>query len=74
MFRGRTGTDILKNQIAEAIRIARTSEKLVLKYNSSWIGANIKRFEPKAPNGSADYFDCLHCLAYDIEIPFTRES
>ena len=54
--------------------IARESEELVLKYNPSWTGASFKRFEPKVPNWSTAYFDCVNCLAYDIAIPFTRES
>lgn len=54
--------------------IARGSERLVLKYNPWWTGANFKRFEPKAPDWASAYFDCLSCLGYDLEIPFTRES
>lgn len=54
--------------------IARASEDLILKYNPSWTGANFKCFEPKAPDWASAYFDCVNCLAYNLEIPFTRDS
>lgn len=55
-------------------KIARGSEELVLKYNPSWTGANFKRVESEVPDSASGSFDCLRCLAFDLNIPFTRES
>lgn len=54
--------------------IARTSENLVLKYNPNWTGAHWKRYEIKAPEFSAGLFEVENTIAYDLNVPFTRES
>jgi SAM-dependent methyltransferase len=54
--------------------IAGTSEALVLKHNPSWTGCNFKRFEPDVPDWSKEYFDCVNCFGYDLDLSFTRES
>ncbi len=54
--------------------IAMNSENLVLKYNPSWTGCRYKRFEPEVPEWSKGKFECEKCVAYDVNLPFTRES
>ncbi|MCL1918851.1 MAG: class I SAM-dependent methyltransferase [Peptococcaceae bacterium] len=54
--------------------IARQSENLVLKYNPAWTGAGYMRCVPEIPEAAIPYFVQEHALAYDILIPFTRQS
>lgn len=54
--------------------IARKSETLVLKYNPLWTGCNFVWHKPDMPDWSNDYFNCVECLGYKLNIPFTRES
>lgn len=58
----------------DALGIAKKSEELVLKYNPQWTGAGMKRFPPDAPDWSKELFNVVSEIAYDIDIPFTRES
>lgn len=54
--------------------IAMDTEKLVLKYNPSWTGGGMTRYEPQPPKGSEALFQCNEALGYTINVPFTRES
>lgn len=58
----------------DANGITNKGEELVLKYNPQWTGAGMKRFSPDAPDWSRELFDMVSGVAYDIDIPFTRES
>ena len=57
-------------------KIARDSERLVLKYNPSWTGAHFRkqRFLPGRPKWAASLFRVQHRVLFDCEVPFTRES
>ena len=52
----------------------RASEKLVLKYNPDWSGADWDGFIPAQPRWSLEEFDLVGLFIYDEQIPFTRES
>lgn len=55
--------------------IAGKSEKLVLEYNPSWTGVGWKRQPVTEPAWASEYgFRAAHKLAFDVMIPFTRES
>jgi len=54
--------------------IAHASEQLVLKYNPAWTGARMQRIEPSPPEWAAPLFKPEHVFAYDMRVPFTRES
>lgn len=54
--------------------IALKSEELVLKYNPSWTGAGMKRHPLVTPDWADRWFTTAHAIAYDIDIPFTRET
>lgn len=54
--------------------VARKSEDLVLKYNPSWTGANMKRSIPSLPKEGRDLFTVENAIGFDIDIPFTRET
>ncbi len=54
--------------------IAMNSEKLVLKYNPEWSGKGLTRYEVATPEWSTNYFDTVHKISFDIDLPFTRES
>lgn len=58
----------------DAYGITNKSEELVLKYNPQWTGAGMNRFPPDTPDWSKGLFDMVSGIAYDIDIPFTRES
>lgn len=60
--------------VTEESKIARKSEKLVLKYNPFWTGGNSKRCHIKMPALTYDYFSVEHNIIFDVGIPFTRES
>lgn len=55
-------------------QIAKQSEALVLKYNPSWTGGNMKRYNLGAPEWSQDLFDVEHKITFDINVSFTRET
>lgn len=54
--------------------IAKTSEDMVVKYNPSWTGAGMKRHELETPSWIGDMFKIENAIAYDIKVPFTRET
>lgn len=54
--------------------IAKASEDLVLKYNPSWSGGRMTRYELKTPEWSKELFTVENAITYDIDVPFTRES
>lgn len=55
-------------------KIAKTSEELVLKYNPSWSGAGMKRYELSASDWSKRFFEISNAVAYEADLPFTRET
>ncbi|HYO87805.1 MAG TPA: class I SAM-dependent methyltransferase [Candidatus Limnocylindrales bacterium] len=55
-------------------QIAHASEQLVLKHNPAWTGASYQRGPVEMPEWSQPLFSTAHAIAYDIRIPFTRES
>lgn len=54
--------------------LAMESEKLVLKYNPSWSGRGMIRYEVTAPEMSKSLFDVANTVSFDIDLPFTRET
>ncbi len=54
--------------------IARKSEELVLKYNPSWSGGHMTRYQLAAPPWCGDLFEPANMLAYDLPVTFTRDS
>ena len=54
--------------------IAMRSEELIKKYNPDWSGAGMKRYAPKSPKGTDGLFETANLIAYDINVPFTREA
>lgn len=54
--------------------IAANSERLVLKYNPSWNGAGFRRSEPVMPDCLNGLFELENAEAFDLNVPFTRES
>lgn len=54
--------------------IAMNSENLVLKYNPQWSGGRLTRSKPVSPEYSEGLFTVDHSVAFDLDIPFTRES
>ena len=54
--------------------IAKASEDLVLKYNPAWTGGRMTRYTLKEPEWSSEYFTVSNAVAYDLDVPFTRES
>lgn len=55
-------------------KIASTSEKLVLKYNSVWSGCGETRHEIYIPKVYDKYFEVDNNIVFDLNVPFTRES
>ena len=62
------------NWASDTLGIAKKSEALVLKYNPLWTGHGMPRVPPDAPAWTKALFDVVSEIAYDIDIPFTRES
>jgi SAM-dependent methyltransferase len=54
--------------------IAKKSEDLILKYNPSWTGFGMRRHAVESPEWAKDLFITKHRIAFDISVPFTRES
>lgn len=54
--------------------IAKASEDLVLKYNPSWTGGRMKRYQLCTPPWIGDMFEVANAVTYDIKVPFTRET
>lgn len=55
-------------------KIAGESERLVLKYNPSWSGANFRRKQLPIPDAYMEYFDIAERREFDVSVLFTRES
>lgn len=55
-------------------KIAKTSEDMVLKYNPAWSGGRMERYELETPKWLGDMFEVANAIAYDIKVPFTRET
>lgn len=53
--------------------IAKTCEDLVLKYNPSWTGGGMRRYEHGTPDWLGDMFEVANAITYDINVRFTRE-
>ncbi len=62
------------NWMPDALGIAKMSEALVLKYNPLWTGHGMPRIPPDAPDWVSPHFNVVSETAYDVDIPFTRES
>lgn len=54
--------------------IAAGSEELVLKYNPSWTGGHMARYELSQPEWCGDLFETANLCAFDCPVSFTRES
>ncbi len=54
--------------------IARKSEELVLKYNPSWSGGHMTRYQLTTPPWCGDLFEPANILTYDLPVSFTRDS
>ena len=54
--------------------IARKSEEMVLKYNPSWTGGHMERYQLSKPSWCGNLFEPANMLAYDLPVTFTRES
>jgi SAM-dependent methyltransferase len=62
------------NWMPDSLGIAAGSEALVLKYNPLWTGHGMPRVPPDAPEWAKAHFDVVSETAYDVDIPFTRDS
>lgn len=60
--------------LPEESEIAKMSEKLVLKYNPSWTGGHMIRYQLDTPPWCGDLFEPSNMLTYDLPVTFTRES
>jgi cyclopropane fatty-acyl-phospholipid synthase-like methyltransferase len=60
--------------LTQESEIARSSEKLVLKYNPHWTGAEDQRHPIPVPEQIKGAFHVEQEILYDIDVPFTRES
>lgn len=54
--------------------IASKSEELVLKYNPSWTGGGMTRYDLKEPEWAKPLFEVANAITYDIPVAFTRET
>ncbi len=54
--------------------IARASEEMVLKYNPSWTGGRMERYQLKKPSWCGNLFEPANMVTYDLPVTFTRES
>jgi SAM-dependent methyltransferase len=60
--------------LPDECEIAKQSENLILKYNPAWSGGGFKRYAPSDPEWGKELFETEHKAAFDMEVPFTRES
>ena len=60
--------------VSDPLGIALKSEELVLKYNPLWTGYGMRRVPPDAPDWAKIHFDVVSETAYEVDIPFTRDS
>ena len=54
--------------------IAKASEDLVLKYNPSWTGGRMKRYELGTPDWLGGMFGVANAVTYAVDLTFTRET
>ena len=54
--------------------IASKSEELVLKYNPSWTGGGMTRYELKKPKWAEPLFDVENAITYSVNVRFTRDT
>lgn len=54
--------------------IAKKSEELILKYNPLWSGKEMKRYPLVTPEYSENLFTVENTIAFDLDIPFTKDS
>ncbi|MDE6658496.1 MAG: class I SAM-dependent methyltransferase [Eubacterium sp.] len=54
--------------------IAKASEDLVLKYSPEWSGKGMTRYKLEEPEWASPLFTVDNAVAFDLDIPFTRES
>ena len=54
--------------------IAKASEDLVLKYSPEWSGKGMMRYALEEPGWAKPFFTVDNAVAFDLDIPFTRES
>lgn len=54
--------------------IAKTSEDLVLKFNSNWTGGGMQRYTIGTPDWIGEFFEVENEITYDLPVTFTRES
>ncbi len=60
--------------LPEESEIARKSEELVLKYNPSWSGGGMTRYQLIAPPWCGNMFEPANLLTYDLPVAFTRDG
>jgi SAM-dependent methyltransferase len=60
--------------LPEESEIAAGSERLVLKHNPEWTGHSFMRIEPSSLEFPPELFEVEAAEAFDVDIPFTRES
>lgn len=62
------------NWLPKECEIANESEKLVLKYNPTWTGANMQRHFIQNTDWANELFDVEHHTTFDVNVRFTRDS
>lgn len=54
--------------------IAKTSEEMVLKYNPSWTGGQMEKYQLHTPSWCSGLFVPANLVSFEIPITFTREG
>ena len=62
------------NWLPEEDPLAKASEELVLRYNPDWTGAGYRREAAVLPEWGREWFEAERAEAFDLRVPFTRES
>ena len=62
------------NWLPEEDPLAKASEELVLRYNPDWTGAGYLRETVFPPEWGREWFETERAEAFDLQVPFTRES
>lgn len=60
--------------VPEDSEIAAASEELVLRYSPTWTGGHYRRTPPVPADWAGELFETEHLVAFDVDVPFTRES
>jgi len=60
--------------LIEESKIARESEKIVLKHNPDWSDHSLTRFTDELDYRAKGLFEVEESIAYDLPVTFTRES